>query len=132
VDERVGDTHGSAELGWNNARAVMDGSGTVFKFARNAGWTCRPKSGGGMVKGVVLEAVTLGQYPKAQFGVLDDELANSKEGGLHLMLAQNIEDLRGLAWIGAIINGEPYFATVCGEGVEDGTVPARVFKQGGG
>lgn len=88
----------------------------------------------GMVHGMVADGVTTLQDESNEFGMLPGLDSDEKEGGLGLMLIEEIEQNWGVHRIGAVIDGKPNLTILSGIGIESGdnrTTPGVARDQGG-
>jgi len=132
MDERVGHSNGSTKPRWLASRRFPDGGGATHDLTAGSSRAGGPERCGGVGESVVLHPMTLVPHPAAQLRVRGRFFSNHKKLRPHSLAGEEIENLRGLAWIGAVVNREAQMAAIGSKagfhGAEPGGIPNHAGK----
>ena len=131
VDERVRHSDGSAKPRRLASRRFTDRSGATSDLTAGAARAGGPKAGGGVRKCVVLHQMTLVPHPAAQLGVGGGFFPDHKKLRPHFLAGEEIENLRSLAGIGAVIDRQAQLRTSRGKAVFNGAEPRGIPNNAG-
>ena len=108
VDKRIRHTDRSAKAARGDADRLANGFRALDDLAARAAWPGGPERGDGVREGVVLHQMPFVAHPAAQGGMGGGFFSDHIKLGTHSLAGQEIEDLRGLARIGAVVDRQAH------------------------